>query len=100
MSGRITEPGQAPLRGTAMIELELGVIILLLLWIILRLGPRYRTTIFRQDLFVQLRRIEAQVRNVPAEVVEKEWSGWCVDMDAARAGRLWTQKFWDAICGR
>jgi len=78
-----------------MIEWELGIIIVLLLWIGRKLLSHVHSVVAWRMLFRQLNHIEAHVRNVPVDLVEKEWSGWCEDADLARAGRTWRERILD-----
>jgi hypothetical protein len=67
---------------------EFGVLIVLSLWILWRVPVAWRTNMVLQRLWRQLNIIEAHVRHVPLDVVEKEWDGWNENVLAARKGSL------------
>jgi hypothetical protein len=67
---------------------EFVVLVTLLLWILWRVPVAWRTNLVLRRLWRQLNIIEANVRHVPLDVVEKEWNGWEEDARAARKGEF------------
>jgi hypothetical protein len=71
---------------------EFVVLVALLLWILWRVPVAWRTNIVLRRLWRQLNIIEAHVRHVPLDDVEKEWDGWEENVLAARKGSLWRER--------
>src|SRR6267154_1296891 len=71
---------------------EFVMLVALLLWILWRVPVAWRTNMVLQRLWRQLNIIEAHVRHVPLEDVEKEWYGWEEDLLAARKGSSWWER--------
>lgn len=77
------------LESRAMIHIEFAVVVALLVWILFRMAVPWRADMIYALLFKKLNRIEAHLRGVPVEQIDRELAMELEDIESSERGRPW-----------